>query len=119
MVWNTYSERRFKRTFRVSKETFQIRHDLERDIVCEDPIPPDIRSGICLYCLGRGDYYYMIGELAGVSLSTVAAITQDVCQAIINNLWNDSVVPHFPENEQAEKTCLIWNRCGSFPAVGQ
>ena len=61
----------------------------------------------------------MIGELAGVSLSTVAAITQDVCQAIINNLWNDSVVPHFPENEQAEKTCLIWNRCGSFPAVGQ
>ena len=44
-VWNTYSEKRFKQTLRVSRGTFQfilnrIRHDLERDVVCEDPIPP-------------------------------------------------------------------------------
>ena len=38
-VWNTYSEKRFKQTLRVSRGTFQfilnrIRHDLERDVVC-------------------------------------------------------------------------------------
>ena len=59
-VWNTYSEKRFKQTLRVSRGTFQfilnqIRHDLERDVVCEDPIPPDMRLAICLYRLGRGD----------------------------------------------------------------
>ena len=104
-VWNTYSEKRFKKTLRVSRGTFQfilnrIRHDLERDEVCEVPIPPDMRLAICLYRLGRGDYYFTIAEMSGVGVSTVAAITDDVCEAIINNLWNDSVVNHFPKNEQ-------------------
>ena len=90
-VWNTYSEKRFKKTLRVSRGTFQfilnrIRHDLERDEVCEVPIPPDMRLAICLYLLGRGDYYFTIAEMSGVGVSTVAAITEDVCKAIINNL---------------------------------
>ena len=93
-VWNTYSEKRFKQTLRVSRGTFQfilnrIRHDLERDVVCEDPIPPDMRLAICLYRLGRGDYYFTIAEMSGVGVSTVAGITEDVCEAIINNLWNE------------------------------
>lgn len=53
-------------------------------------------------------------------MSTVAAITEDVCEVTINNVWNDSVVNHFCKNEQAvEKRCSIWNRCGSSLAVGQ
>ena len=64
-VWDTYSEKRFKQTLRVSRGTFQfllnrIRRDLERDVVCEDPIPRDMRLAICLYRLGRGDYYFII-----------------------------------------------------------
>ena len=48
LVWNTYSKTRFKKTFRVSKATFnfilsRIEHDLQRDTVAEDPIPPDFR----------------------------------------------------------------------------
>ena len=102
-VWKWYSERRFKQTLRVSRDTFQfilngIRHYLERDVVCEVPIPPDMRLAICLYRLGSGDYYYTIVEMTGVGLSTVVAITEDVCEAIINNLWNDSVVGYFPKN---------------------
>ena len=111
-VWNTYSEKRFKQTLRVSRGTFQfilnrIRHDLERDVVCEDPIPPDMRLAICLYRLGRGDYYFTIAEMSGVGVSTVAGITEDVCEAIINNLWNDSVVSHFPKNEQTFREKML------------
>ena len=105
-VWNTYSEKR------VSRQTFQfilnrIRHELERDVVCEDPIPPDMRLAICLYRLGRGDYYFAIAEMSGVGVSTVAAITEDVCEAIINNLWNDSVVNYFPKNKQAFREKML------------
>ena len=71
--WNTYSEKRFKQTLRVSRGTFQfilnrIRHELERDVVCEDPIPPDMKLAICLYRLGRGDYYFTIAEMSGVGV---------------------------------------------------
>ena len=40
-------------------------------------------------------------------MSTVAAITEDVCEVIINNLWNDSVVNHFPKNEQAFREKML------------
>ena len=83
-VCNTNSEKRFKKTLCVSRGTFQfilnrIRHDLERDVVCEDPIPPDMRLAICLYRLGCGDYYFTIAEMSGLGVSSVAGITEDVC----------------------------------------
>ena len=51
LVWSTYSDERFKKTFRVSKKTFnhilsRIRHKLERKTVCEDPISPECRLGL-------------------------------------------------------------------------
>ena len=68
LVWNTYSETRFKKTFRASKATFnfilsRIEHDLQRDTVAEDPIPPAFRLAVCLYRLARGDYFYTIAEM--------------------------------------------------------
>ena len=66
-----------------------------------------MRLAICLYRLGRGDYYFTIAEMFGVGVSTVAAITEDVCEVIINNLWNDSVVNHFPKNEQAFREKML------------
>jgi len=44
-VWNTYSEKRFKQTFRVSRKTFnfilsRIHHKLERQTLCEEPVSP-------------------------------------------------------------------------------
>ena len=46
LVWNSYSHERFKKTFRVSKNTFnfilsRIRHELERETINEDPISPE------------------------------------------------------------------------------
>ena len=75
-VWNTYSERRFQKTFRISKDTFQfilsgIRHDLERD---------DMRLGMSLSSWTRWLLLYN-SRMAGVGVSTVSTITQDVCEA--------------------------------------
>ena len=101
MVWTTYTNERFKKTFRISKNTFsfilnRIRNDLERQTVNEDPISPECRLGICLYTLGRGDYYYTIAEMAGFGVSTVHEIVTQVCQSIIENLWEECVKKHMP-----------------------
>ena len=66
-----HTNERFKKTFRISKNTFsfilnRIRNDLERQTVNEDPISPECRLGICLYRPGRGDYYYTIAEMTGL-----------------------------------------------------
>ena len=123
-VWNTYSDARFKKLFRISRGTFlfilgHIRHDLLRDTVCEEPISPECLLAICLYLLARGDYLYTIAEMAGVGVSTVCTIVHEVSESIINNLWKDSVMAHFPSDEArfGEK---IWtlNSCGNFLVHG-
>ena len=53
LVWNSYSDERFKKTFRVSQNTFnfilnRIRHDLERETVNEDPIYPECSTAIAV-----------------------------------------------------------------------
>ena len=104
LVWTSYSNQRFKKTFRLSRTTFmyilnRIRHALERDTVTEDPVSPEYRLALCLYRLGRGDYFYTIAEMAGLGVSTVCTIVDDVTQAIVNNLWSDCVTKHLPKTE--------------------
>ena len=105
-VWNTYSETRFKKTFRVSKATFnfilsRIEHDLQRDTIAEDPIPPAFGLAVCLYRLGRGDYFRCsIAEMTGLGNSRVCGIVSEVTKAIVNNLWSDQVTRRFPRNEE-------------------
>ena len=111
-VWRTYSDARFKKTFRISRATFQyilnkISCDLQRQIVAENPISPECRLGICLYRLGRGDYYYTISEMTGFRLSTVSTIVQEVCEAIVKNLWAECVTHHFPKDEAEFKEKML------------
>ena len=103
-VWNTYTEKSFKETFWVSKATFQfilshIRHDFERNTVTEDPISPEKRLGVYLYRLARGDYHYTIAEMAEIGVATVSTVVDEVCEAIVKNMWAISVDRHFPEGE--------------------
>ena len=105
LVWNSYSDERFKKTFSVSKDTFnfilsRIRHDLERETINEDPICPECRLGICLYRMGRGDYYYTIAEMSGLGVSTVHAIVTQVCASIVQNLWQENITEHMPQSEE-------------------
>ena len=74
-VWNSYSDDRFKQTFRVSRSTFtfvlsHIRHKLVKEYVAEELISPEKHLGICLYRLARGDYLYTVAEMAGLAEST-------------------------------------------------
>ena len=92
MVWNTYSPDRFKKTFRVSRETFEyllnrIRPSLERQSITEDAISLELRLAVCLYRLGRSDYYYTISELTGLGTSTVCEIVIEVSQALVGHFW--------------------------------
>ena len=91
-MWNTYSDARFKKLFRISRGTFlfilgHIRHDLLRDTDCEEPISPECRLAICLYRLARGDYLSTIAEMAGVGVSTVCTIVSEVSESIICLLY--------------------------------
>ena len=103
-VWNTYSDKRFKKTFRVTRATFlfilgRIRHDLQKQELAEEPIPAETRLGICLYRLGRGDYFYTIAEMTGFATPTVCNIVIEVSQSITENLWEVSVEKHWPTTE--------------------
>ena len=68
-VWENYSDERFKTIFRVSREIFTnilgFIRDLQREYLCETPISPEERLGICLYRLAHGDYYQTISEPTG------------------------------------------------------
>ncbi|XP_028417137.1 protein ANTAGONIST OF LIKE HETEROCHROMATIN PROTEIN 1-like [Dendronephthya gigantea] len=112
IVWQTYSDARFKKTFRVSRGTFsfilgRIRTKLERKSLTEEPVEPALRLAICLYRLGRGTYYYTISELCGLGLSTVATITREVSEAIVEILWEDSVNKHMPNSEETFREKIL------------
>ena len=62
---------------------------LARQTLTEDPTSSDERLAICLYRLGRGDYYYTIAEIVGRDISTISSIVEEVSQVLVNHLWND------------------------------
>jgi hypothetical protein len=116
-VWNAYSDKRFKKTFRISKVTFnyildRIKADIQRKQpgrwgFVEEPISPACRLGIALYRLARGDYYYTISEMTGFGVETVCNITIDVTQAIVKNLWKEAVSNKFPSTLEHFKDCAL------------
>ena len=82
-LWETvsqsYSQKRFKHIFRVSRRTFnfvlsKIQHRIQKEHVTEELIPPEQRLAICLYRLGCGDYLYTIAEMVGLAESTVCQL---------------------------------------------
>ena len=104
VVWNTYTDARFKKTFRINRATFlyildKIRHMLERKTVAEEPISPEQRLAVCLYRFGRGDYFYTISQMTGLGTSTICTIVSEVSQAIVDCLWDQEVASLMPKSE--------------------
>ena len=81
----------------------RVRNDLERQTINEDPITPECRLAICIYRLGRGDYYYTIAEMAGLGALTVHEIVTQVCRLIVEHLWEECVMKHMPCTDQEFK----------------
>lgn len=105
LVWSTYSDERFKKTFRLSRDTFQLilgrcYESLKKETIAEEPISPECRLAVCLYRLGRGDYLYTIAELAGIGESTLCGIVVEVCQLIVENFWGETVTNFWPDTEE-------------------
>ena len=120
-VCNTYSDARFKKTFRVSRETFnfilnRIAPLLVRETVTEEPITSAMRLAICLYRLGIGDYLYTISEMSGLGVSTVSSICQEVCQVLVEHLWNETVSTRMPQmDEEFQQKILDMEEFWQFP----
>ena len=111
-VWSQYDDKRFKQTFRISRSTFdlimsRIRYKLERQTLCEEPVSPELRLAICLYRMGRGDYYYSIGEMVGLARPTVTMIVNEVSHVIVSCLWQEFVSAHMPKTEEEFKNKML------------
>ena len=70
-MWFTYDNKRFKKTFRISRSTFELMlariiPHIERQTLTEEPISSDVRLAICLYRLGRGDNLYSKAVQTGI-----------------------------------------------------
>ena len=126
-VQQCYDEGRFKQTFRVSRETFdfivsRIKDDIAKKETAETPLSPEMRLAVCLYKLSRGDYNFTVAEMMGIGESTVISIVNEVCEAIIVNLWEESVTEHFPNNQECfNAACDVmnseWQFCYAFSAI--
>ena len=104
MVLQEFDEERFIKTFRLSWNTFwwilgKIKSKLEKEDKGVGHISSDERLAICLYRLSRGDYLFTIGELFGYAECTVGEIVIEVCHAIVDSLWSESVTKNFPKND--------------------
>ena len=96
----------------MSKKTFQfilshIQHTLKRQTLCEEPISPAFRLGLSLYRLGRGDYFYTIAEMVGLTPCTVSTIVHEVNEAIVSCLWECCITIHMPKTEEYFKTKML------------
>ena len=112
-VWS-YSAKRFRKTFRVSRETFEFVR--ERNTINEVPVSPECtRLAICLYRLSRGDYYYTIAEVTRLGVSIVCTIRNEVTRAIVENLWLDCVSKYMPKTEDFKKKILDMEEIWQFP----
>ena len=103
-MWNTFTDARFKKTFRVNRCTFlysleKIRHDIERETGAEAPISPEQRLALCLFRLGGGDYFYTISQMTGFGTSTACIIASEVVKAIVDCLWGQHVTRYIPNSE--------------------
>ena len=62
---------------------YQIRTDVEKQVVTEEPLSPECRLAICLYRLGRGDFLSPIAEMTGLACPTICSIAIEVSGAIL------------------------------------
>ena len=123
IVWYSFDEKRFKMNFRITKATFlyvfkQLEDLLTKEAISEEPIPPMSRLAICLYRLARGDYLHTIGELVGLGTSTVSGIVQEVCEAMMQRLWQPHVGKHFPTTlPELKESMALFDEIWQFPCA--
>ena len=113
--------------FRISRNKFHYIFQKVSPAILKDntgvcSISPDERLAITLSKLRREDYNYTIGEMTGHAESTVSCLIKEVCQAIAEILWEESVTKLFPKPEEDFRQALIdmeseWQFKFTFAAI--
>ena len=128
-AWHNYSEARIRKTFRISQSTFRyillfrycsdtyhIGPFLARETVTEHPISTELRLVLCLYRLGREDHLYAFSEMAGVGISMVCSIVNEVCQVLVDHLWSECVSSQMRKTQDDfKKKMLDMDEFWQFP----
>ena len=80
IVVNSYSDGQCKYTFCMYRNMFNslknIWGGLQKQIVTEHPIRPEMRLSVCLCKLTRGDYHYTNRKMADIGQCTVCSINK-------------------------------------------
>ena len=83
--WDTvkkhYSDERIKYTSRMNRNMFSyilknIRGGIQKQIVNELPISPEMRLAVCLWKLTRGVYNCTVGEMVGIAQGAICRINK-------------------------------------------
>ena len=45
--------------------------------------------------------------MSGLGVSTVSSICQEVCQVLVDHLWNETVSTHMPQTEEEFKQKIL------------
>ena len=56
--------------------------------------------------------------MSGLGVSTVSSICQEVCQVLVDRLWNETVSTHMPQTEEVFKQEIL-DIFSNFLAAGQ
>lgn len=117
-----FTEMKFKKTFRMSRNTFQkivdkTRMDMTKCFTTFGaPIPPEKRVAIALYYLKSGADFDVVGTNFNVGKTTVCNILTDFCNSMLKRYLHQEI--QFPDNlEQRKLMADRFEKRWQFPGV--
>ena len=104
-VVSGWEDAEWERNFRIGRPTFnflclQLTSVLQRREVIRKPLSVEEKVAITLWRLGTNIEYRSIAHLFGVGLSTVCVTVREVCNAIVNTLFQRYI--KIPTGQSAE-----------------
>lgn len=101
-----YPEEVFQHRFRLSKDSFRdLLNELQIDRLTQrnDPLPPALQLSVTLQFFATGMYQYALGDLQGISQSSVCRVIRQVSASIAALARTYVRVPHGQERLQINR----------------
>ena len=117
-VVSCWEDTEWKQNFRIGRSTFnflclQLTSVLQRREVIRKSLSVEEKIAITLRRLGTNIEYRSIAHLFGVGVSTVCVTVQEVCNAIVNNLFQMYI--KIPTGQSAETVVDVFLHRWGFP----
>lgn len=122
--YNTWNEKKFKRSLRVTRDTFDyILAEIVTDLIKKptpmkpDPISPETQLALTLYRLAHGCSFSTLEDVFGWSIPTNDQTFNHVCRVLVQRLYDRYVrLPETDEEWITEIKGFIENY--EFPCIG-